>query len=231
MIASSGRNGKRMPTSSHRIAAAALAAIAALAAGVGCAAPARVAGTIARAEGDTIVVTTAEAKSENVRIDKSTRYSIRTPADHSILAKGRYIGATATPQADGALLASEVHVFPESRRGAGEGHQPMKDRPAGTTMTNATVNAVTQAMPRPTGNATVAAASAGNGEMRLTLSYPGGAQTIVVPADVPVVTMSEGDRTALVPGTHVIVSGERGSDGTIDAARISIGANGSVPPM
>jgi hypothetical protein len=218
-----------MRGSSHEVVVVAL--LAALAAGAAWASPARVAGTISRAEGDVVVVTTAGAKAENVRVDTSTRISIRTPAEHSILEKGRYVGATATPQPDGTLLASEVHVFPESRRGAGQGHYPMKDRPAGTTMTNATVGAVAKPAPRPTGNATVGAASAAKGAMRLTLDYPGGAQTIVVPDNVPVVTMSDGDRSALVPGAHVIVSGERGSDGSIAAARISVGGNGSVPPM
>jgi hypothetical protein len=219
-----------MPQSSHGAVVAAVVAM--LAAGAACASPARVAGTITRAAGDAIVVTTADARAENVHVDASTRISIRTPADHSILEKGRLVGATATPQPDGSLLASEVHVFPESRRASTQqGHHPMSGRPAGTTMTNATVGAVTKPAPRPTGNATVAAASAAKGAMRLTLDYPGGSQTIVVPDGVPVVTMSDGDRSALVAGAHVIVSGERGSDGTIAAARINVGAHGSVPPM
>lgn len=195
------------------------------------AAPARVAGTVTRADGDTLVVTTADAKVENARLDSATRINIRTPAEHSILAQGRYVGVTATPQPDGSLLASVVSVFPESRRGVAEGHFPMKDRPAGTTMTNATVKTATAVAARPVGNATIAKAASGAGGMRITLDYRGGSQTVVVPDSAAVVTSSDGDRSALKPGAHVIVSGERGADGTVAAARISVGAEGSVPPL
>ena len=58
-----------------------------------------------------------------------------------------------------------------------------------------------------------------------------GTQTIVVPDGVPVVTTSNGDRSALAVGVHVIVNGERAADGSIAAARVSVGANGSVPPV
>jgi hypothetical protein len=203
----------------------------ALACGVALAVPVRVAGTVTRVDGDLVVVTTADARADNLRVDGATRITIRTPADHSILAQGRYVGVTATPQADGTLIASIVNVFPESRRGAGEGHYPMKDRPAGTTMTNATVKAATKLAPRPAGNATIAAATSGAGGMRITLEYVGGSQTVVVPDGAAVVTSSDGDRSALVVGAHVIASGERGDDGTIAAARISVGARGSVPPQ
>jgi hypothetical protein len=195
------------------------------------AAPVRVAGTIATASGDAIVVDPGDGKRENVQVDERTRISIRTPADHSILDRNAYVGVTATPQPDGSLLASEVHVFAEALRGTGEGHYPMSGRPAGTTMTNATVKTSVVA-PRPSmTNATVSGATKGAGARRLTLSYPDGTQTIVVPDDVPVVTSSNGDRSALVAGTHVIVNGERAAGGDVTAARISIGAHGSVPPI
>ncbi|HEV8502600.1 MAG TPA: DUF5666 domain-containing protein [Casimicrobiaceae bacterium] len=202
-----------------------------LACGAAWADPARVPGTVASVTGDTVVIKSADAAPQNVRLDDKTRITIRTPAEHSILEQGRYVGVTAMPGADGTLVASAVSVFPESRRGTGEGHYPMKDRPAGTTMTNATVKTASKTASRPMGNATVSAATSSHGEYRLTLEYKGGAQTVIVADDVPVVTLSNGDRTALAPGAHVIVDGERGSDGSIAAARISIGGNGSVPPM
>ncbi|MEP7063897.1 MAG: DUF5666 domain-containing protein [Betaproteobacteria bacterium] len=192
--------------------------------------PAHVIGTIASASTDALVVGTADGKRENVRVDERTRVGIRTPADHAILDKNVYVGVTATPQADGSLLASEVHVFAESQRGVGEGHHPMNG-PPGTTMTNATVKTVDSPSKSSMTNATVTGAAKSGGVRRLTLTYPQGTQTVVVPDDVPVVTTSNGDRSALVAGTHVIVNGERGADGGIAAARISVGAKGSVPPI
>ena len=40
----------------------------------------------------------------------------------SDIAAGNYVGTTAVKQADGNLKALEVHIFPESSRGTGEGH-------------------------------------------------------------------------------------------------------------
>ncbi|MEO8848379.1 MAG: DUF5666 domain-containing protein [Casimicrobiaceae bacterium] len=209
---------------------AAAAAFGLLGAATAGAAPARVAGTIASIVGNALTIT-SDGKAEHVSVDSSTRIGVRTPADHAVLGNNAYIGVTATPQADGSLLASEVHVFAEAQRGTGEGHHPMGG-PPGTTMTNATVKTVAAPPVKSSmTNATVAAASNGHGSRKLTLSYPGGAQTIVVPDSVPVVTTANGDLSALTPGAHVIVNGERGPDGTIAAARISVGANGSVPPI
>ena len=199
-------------------------------AGSALAAPARVLGTIAPVAGNAVTVKSADGKSEEVDIDDHTRISVRTPAAHTILDNNAYVGVTATPQPDGTLLASEVHVFSAAQRGVGEGHHPMNG-PPGTTMTNATVKSVSTRKPSLMTNATVSAASKGNGSRRLTLTYPAGTQTIIVPDDVPVVTTANADRTALVSGAHVIVNGEQGADGHVMAARISVGAHGSVPPI
>lgn len=53
------------------------------------------------------------------------------------------MGATAVKQADGNLKALEVHIFPETARGTGEGHRPYDLQP-GSTMTNANVEQVDQ---------------------------------------------------------------------------------------
>ena len=55
---------------------------------------------------------------------------------------GSYVGTAAMPQPDGTLRALEVHVMPESMRGAGEGHRPFDLQPQ-STMTNGTVGTVT----------------------------------------------------------------------------------------
>ena len=49
------------------------------------------------------------------------------------------------PQPDGSLNAVEVHIFPESMRGTGEGHYPWDLRPQ-STMTNANVEQIVSAV-------------------------------------------------------------------------------------
>ena len=77
--------------------------------------------------------------------------------------QGSFIGAAAMPQPDGTQRALEVHVFPESMRGTGEGYRPFDLKPQ-STMTNGTVGALTGTVGR-----------------TLTVAYQGGKQTIVVP--------------------------------------------------
>jgi len=104
-------------------------------------------------------------------------------------------------------------VFPESMRGTGEGHHPFDLQPR-STMTNGTVGAVTI-----------------NPGRSLTVTYPDGQKTIVVPADTPVVTYEPGSPALLVPGAHVIVMGTEAADGKLSASQILVGKNGLVPPM
>ena len=108
------------------------------------------------------------------------------------------------------LRAQEVHIFPESLRGTGEGHRPM-DLPE-QTMTNATVEGT-------------AALGAGRS---LHLRYPGGEQTIEVGPDVRVVELVPGDRTLLVPGAEVTVRATEAA-GTVTAVSIQAQRDGVKP--
>jgi hypothetical protein len=51
---------------------------------------------------------------------------------------GAFVGITAMPQPDGTQKAVEIHIFPETMRGTGEGHRDW-DLAPNSTMTNATV--------------------------------------------------------------------------------------------
>jgi hypothetical protein len=167
-----------------------------------------------------------------VKLAPDARLSGRSPADAAKLAPGAFVGTTAVQQPDGTLLAREVHVFPESMRGRGEGHRPMDNEP-GRTMTNATITGVGGhgATQRDTmTNATVAGMSAASGSRTLTLAYKGGEKTVVVPEDVPIVMLEPADRSALVPGAHVIVYAAPQGDGTLATERVTVGKNGFVPP-
>jgi hypothetical protein len=131
------------------------------------------------------------------------------------------------------LAATEVHLFPESMRGTGEGHRPMDIQP-GATMTNATVTSVAAGHTKSTStmtNATVADIATSGSERRIALKYKDGEKVVVVGNNVPVVMVEPGDMSMLTPGAHVLVTAAKQLDGTLAADRISVGKNGLVPPI
>ena len=127
---------------------------------------------------------------------------------------GAFVGAASMPQPDGTQAALEVLLFPEARRGSGEGHYPWDLQP-GSMMTNATV-------------ADVVSMDKGR---RMTLKYKDGEQVVVVPAEAPIVTFEPGDRAMLKPGAHVIVTATKQPDGSLTAGGVAAGKDGLVPPM
>ena len=194
----------------------------------------RIRGDVAAVRDKDLDIKTNTGQVVTVRMTDKLRVSARSAADLGQLAPGVFIGTTAVAQPDGTLKASEVHVFPESMRGTGEGHRPMDSEP-GSTMTNATVTSVAPAAaaaPRSTmTNATVASVAAAGSARRLTLKYKDGEQTVIVGRDVPVVMVEAGDPSMLVPGAHVVVTAAKRLDGTLTTDRISVGRNGVVPPI
>ena len=125
---------------------------------------------------------------------------------------GSFIGTAAMPQADGTERAIAVTVFPESARGAGEGHRPFDMLPQ-STMTNATV-------------ADVVASPKGR---TLQLKYKDGERAIVVPLDAPVVSFKPGDPSLLVVGASVSLTAQL-VDGKPTITRINAGRNGFQLP-
>jgi hypothetical protein len=189
----------------------------------------KMSGEVVRVDGAALQIRNSDGQTVAVKLGDNVRYSGRSPADPERIAPGVFLGTTAVPRPDGMLTAVEVHIFPESMRGTGEGHRPM-DTP-GNTMTNATVSSVGVARPANTmTNATVAQVASGSAERRLTLTYAGGEQIVVVPAGIPIVMVEPADRSQLVAGAHVIVYATRQADGALLADRITIGRNGFVPP-
>jgi|SRR5882672_5391716 len=190
-------------------------------------------GDVTAVAGANLTVKASPDQDVAIRVPDTVRISMRAPVSLDSIKAGDYVGTTATPQADGTLLASEVHVFAESMRHTGEGHRPMAG-PPGSTMTNATVSSVSEARAAPAStmtNATVATVDSSPGARTLKLSYPGGEKTVIVPAGVPVVTTELGDRSALATGAHVIVFATPDADGALSAERISVGKDGSLPPI
>lgn len=194
----------------------------------------RIRGDVVAVLGKDLDVRNGAGQTVTVRMADNLRVSARAAASLDSVAAGAFIGTTAIEQPDGTLKASEVHIFPESMRGTGEGHRPMDTEP-GSTMTNATVTSVAAA-PKPAvrstmTNATVSNVAAAGSARKLTLQYKGGEKTVVVGDGVPVVMVEAGDPSMLVPGTHVVVTAAKQLDGTLTTDRISVGKNGIVPPI
>jgi outer membrane lipoprotein SlyB len=195
----------------------------------------RIRGVIVSVDGSALQLKADSGQKLAVKLADRYTVSARSHADLTKIAPGAYLGTTAVPGPDGTLTAVEVHIFPESLRGTGEGHRPMDAAP-GSTMTDATVASVTVG-PRPPAavgrtmtNATVAAV-AGDKERRMTLRYKGGEKVVAIPKGTPIVMVEAGDPSMLVPGAHVIVSGVQQNDGSLLAERVTVGKDGLIPPL
>lgn len=179
--------------------------------------PLTVRGKIAAVEKDALKVTTS-AGEVMVKLPEDIRVTGVEAAKLSDISSGEYVGTTAVKQPNGTLKALEVHIFPESSRGTGEGHRPW-DLTPGSTMTNANVEKVENVPVEKTQ------------EQLLTLKYKGGEQKVVVPPGTPIVKAVPGDRSLLKSGTGVFIPSVRGADGTVTATRITAGIGGVMPPM
>jgi hypothetical protein len=179
--------------------------------------PVTIRGKISAVEKQSLKVLTS-AGEVLVNLPDDVRIGGVAAAQLSDIAAGKYVGATSVKQADGNLKALEVHIFPDSARGTGEGHRPWDLQP-GSTMTNADVEKVEQV-----------AVEKIQGQM-ITLKYKNGEQKVFIPPGTPVVRNVPGDRSLLKPGTGVYIPAVRGEDGTLTATRITAGIGGIMPPM
>ncbi len=174
---------------------------------------ARIRGAVSSFDGRELRVKSREGKALKLAIADSTKISVLSPLKMSDIKKGSFVGITAILRGS-ALQALEVHVFPESMRGTGEGHYDWDLKP-GSSMTNANVDAIV---------------TTNNGE-RLTLSYKGGSQEIIVPRSAPVITFTPADKSLLKAGAQVFIVAQPDANGSLTALRILVGSKGIRPPM
>ena len=171
-------------------------------------------GKIASLAGQELVVSSADGDVKTILTDK-TVIRAETPIKLSEIGSGMYLGTTATKQADGTFLASEVHVFSEDQRGTGEGHRPLGSAPqSGATMTNANVEHVEDVEIKDVKGRLVS------------LKYKDGAVKIVVPPNIPLVKRVRSDRSALKSGVEVSLQGAQTPDGALAATQITVRAEG-----
>ena len=92
----------------------------------------------------TLSVTTSDKKSVSVTLEPDLRVIYDAKRTLNDIKAGDFIGSATLKTADGKLRAQEVHVFPDSMRGAGEGQYATSDANPNRAMTNATVAEVEQ---------------------------------------------------------------------------------------
>jgi hypothetical protein len=177
------------------------------------AAQVRVRGRIEAVADAAISVLTREGQHLQLALDRTTTYSAVRQLDAKAIMPGTYIGAAGTPTADG-VKALEVMVYREERRGTGEGHRDW-DLVPGSSMTNATVSAVTPI----------------EGGRDLELAYPGHSLKLTLPDDAPIVTFAPADASDLKVGVAIFAVAAPAADGRLRAASVSIEKDGVKPPM
>jgi hypothetical protein len=176
--------------------------------------PVRVRGTIDRVDGDVYVVKARGGAELKVKLAENATVVALIKASLADIKQGSYVGVSGMPQSDGSQKALEVHIFPETMRGVGDGHRGHDLQPS-STMTN--------------GNVEQTAASS-DGQV-LTLKYKDGEKKVVVPAVTPIVVYVPGEKSELKPGASIFIAAAvKQPDGTLQAPRVNVG-RGLAPPM
>jgi hypothetical protein len=187
-----------------------------------CAAPPAVAqdtmrlrATIEKVDGPVYVVKNRDGAEMKLTVTDPPLYVAIVKSTMADIKPGMFVGATGMTQPDGTQKAIEVHIFPESMRGTGEGHYDWDLKPQ-TKMTNANVEQTV----------------AGVDGQVLSVKYKDGEKKVLVTPETAVVTYVTGDKADLKPGTKIFVgAAKKQPDGTWQTPRITYGKDGLTPPM
>src|SRR5712664_819894 len=158
--------------------------------------PVRIRGTVEKLDGNMLTVKARNGQSMNVKLADNFTVMGVSKASLADLGSNKFIGTTTVGERDGALIAEEVHIFPENMRGTGEGHYDWDLRP-NSKMTNANVANVT---------------SMGKDRV-MTVQYKGGEKKVLVTPQTVVVSYIPTDKTQLKPGAPVFAVSQRQPDG------------------
>jgi hypothetical protein len=175
----------------------------------------RIRGTIESVDGSVLVVKNRDGADVKVTVTDPPLYVAIVKSTMADIKPGQFVGATGVTQPDGSQKAIEVHIFPESMRGTGEGHYDWDLRP-NTKMTNANVEQTVAGVDGPV----------------LTAKYKDGEKKIFVTPETQVVTYVVGDKADLKPGIKIFVgAAKKGADGVWQTPRVTYGKDGLQPPM
>jgi hypothetical protein len=174
----------------------------------------RVRGMVERIEGPVYVIKTRDGSEVKLTtVADNPLFVAIVPAKMSDIKPGMYVGSAGMMQEDGTQKAIEVHVFPESMRGTGDGHYDWDLMPK-SKMTNGSVEQAVTGVDGPL----------------LSVKYKDGEKKLVVTPQTVVVTYEIGKREEIVPGTKIFVSAaKKQADGTLQTPRITYGRNGEGP--
>jgi hypothetical protein len=176
----------------------------------------RVRGTVEAVDGAVVAVKSRDGQTTyKVKLTDNAMVRGIVKAALSDIKENSFIGVTGMPQSDGSQKAVEIHIFPETLRGTGEGFRPW-DLVPNSTMTNATVAQMVKGV---------------SGD-EITLKYKDGEKKIHVVPETVIVTYVPGTKDELKPGAKIFIAGAaKKDDGTLEAASISVGRDGLTPPM
>jgi hypothetical protein len=174
----------------------------------------RIRGTIEKVDGGIYFVKMRDGSEIKLKLAPKATVVSLVQASAADIKQGSYVGVAGLPQPDGSQKALEVHIFPESMRGVGDGHRGW-DLQASSTMTNGNVEQ----------------ASVSSDGQTVTLKYKDGEKKVSIPAGIPIVSYVPGEVSELKPGAKIFVSAaQKEPDGTLQAARVNVG-RGVAPPM
>jgi len=148
----------------------------------------RIRGTIEKADGNVYVVKNRDGAELRLTVSDPGLYVAIVKSTMADIKPGMFVGATGMTQPDGSQKAIEVHIFPESMRGTGEGHYDWDLKP-NTKMTNANVEQTVAGVEGPV----------------LSVKYKDGEKKVLVTPETAVVTYVIGDKNDLKPGTRIFV--------------------------
>jgi len=200
----------------HKLFAAALPGLVATTAQAELMAPAPpvvVRGTIDSVTGNVLGVTSKTGEKLTVVLAPDAKVAALSVVGIDAIQPGSFIGTAAKPRHGAMLEAVEVHVFPPSMRGLGEGHRAW-DLGKNSSMTNGDVGSVK-----------------GSRGRTIMVNYKGGQQQVYVPKSVPIVAFADGTLAQLVPGAHLFAFTKKLPDGRLATNQVAVGVNGVVPPM
>ncbi|GAA3841208.1 DUF5666 domain-containing protein [[Pseudomonas] carboxydohydrogena] len=174
----------------------------------------RVRGMIESINGDLLIVKKTDGHNVTIKMTPNAAITGVEKIAMPDIAPGAYIGVTSVADAQGNQKATEIHLFPDSLRGAGEGTRPWDTAP-NSSMTNGGLDKMVES----------------NDGSTLTVKYRGGEKQVVVTPETAVVKLVPGKRSDLREGAHIIAATARTADGALETSRVSVGIDGLTPPM
>lgn len=171
----------------------------------------RVEGVVTALTDSAITLAEAGGKTETIKLLPTWSVSVSKPISVEDIKPGSYLGTTNHAKPDGTGVSTEVHVSPPG--GTGPGLDFLMDAAAQTTMTNGVVTTVVKS----------------EGGRVLTVNYGAGARRVTVPAGVPVVLNTTGDRSLVKVGSKVRLVNFTPAGGE-PRQFITVGENGAPPP-